>query len=236
MKTYDIAGQTVTTPVRVRDASAATVLFEVDAAAASALLPGDAFTLVETQPGRAHFALVLVDYRDNDLGAYHEVGFTFFVRPREGGEDGTFLTRLPVNQAFTNEAGRTIWGFPKTVEQIDVENTATSSTWTLRVDGQEVLTVRTPRGGTDETPPASMAAYTYLDGAPHRTTFTQGGEGSQILFGGDGVELTLGTHPIAAELTSLGLPGAPVVLTTWTERMRATFDVAVPLEAVASAG
>src|ERR1043165_5283074 len=128
MTTYDIAGQTVTMPVRVSDASAATVLFGVDAAAATALLPGDAFAIVETAPGRAHFAVVLVDYRDNDLGAYHEVGFSFFVRPRAGGEDGTFITRLPVNQEFTCEAGRTIWGFPKSVERIDVENTETTST------------------------------------------------------------------------------------------------------------
>src|SRR5690348_4466203 len=125
MTSYDIAGQTVTMPVQVRDASAATILYEVDAAAAQALVPGDAFRVVENEPGRAHFALVLVDYRDNDLGAYHEVGFTFFVRPVAGGEDGTFITRLPVNQAFTCEAGRTIWGFPKTVERIDVENTPT---------------------------------------------------------------------------------------------------------------
>ena len=235
MTTYDIAGQSVTMPVQVRDASAATVLYEVDAAAAQALLPGDAFRIVETSPGRAHFALVLVDYRDNDLGAYHEVGLTFFVRPEAGGEDGTFITRLPVDQPFTCEAGRTIWGFPKTVEQIDVENTPTSSTWRLRVDGDLVLTVRTPRGGTDDMPPAPLTAYTLIGGEPHRTTFTQGGSGSQVVFGGEGVELTLGGHPISGELTSLGLPDAPVVLTTWTERMRATFEAAVPLKALDSA-
>ncbi|GAA0221296.1 acetoacetate decarboxylase family protein [Cryptosporangium japonicum] len=229
MTSYDIAGQTVTMPVQVRDASAATILYEVDAAAAQALVPGDAFRVVENEPGRAHFALVLVDYRDNDLGAYHEVGFTFFVRPAAGGEDGTFITRLPVNQAFTCEAGRTIWGFPKTVERIDVENTPASSTWSLIVDGQHAFTVRTPRGGTDETPATPMAAYSLIGGEPHRTTFTQGGHGSQVVFGGEGVELTPGDGPLAKELADLGLPGAPVVLTTWTERMRATFEVPRPL-------
>jgi len=230
---YDIAGRTITLPVRVRDASAATVLFEVDAAAAAGLVPGDAFEIVETGPGRAHLAIVLVDYRDNDLGAYHEVGLTFFVRPRAGGEDGTFITRLPVDQPFTCEAGRTIWGFPKTVEQIDVESTATGSAWTLRMDGQPVLTLRVPRGGTDETPPAPMTAYSLIDGVPHATTFTQGGQGSQLVFGGEGVEVTLGTHPISRELARLGLPAAPVVLSTWLERMQATFGEAVPLKAPA---
>ncbi|MFG1926892.1 acetoacetate decarboxylase family protein [Cryptosporangium sp. NPDC048952] len=230
MTSYDIAGQTVTMPVQVRDASAATVLYEVDAAAAQSLLPSDAFRIVENEPGRAHFALVLVDYRDNDLGAYHEVGFTFFVRPAAGGEDGTFITRLPVDQAFTCEAGRTIWGFPKTIERIDVENTETSTTWTLIVDGRQAFTVRAPRGGTDDTPAAPMAAYSLIGGEPHRTTFTQGGRGSQVVFGGEGVELTLGAGPIADELAGLGLPGAPVVLTTWTERMQATFEDAEPVK------
>jgi hypothetical protein len=41
---------------------------------------------------------------------------------------------------------------------------------------------------------------------------------------GEGVSLTLGTHPIAKELASLGLPDARVVITTWTEKMQATFE------------
>ncbi|SHN46731.1 acetoacetate decarboxylase family protein [Cryptosporangium aurantiacum] len=229
MTTHQIAGQSVTMPVQVRDASAGTVLFEVDATAAAALLPTDAFEIVETTPGRAHLALVLVDYRDNDLGAYHEVGLTFFVRPRSGGEDGTFITRLPVDQPFTCEAGLKIWGFPKTIEQIDVENTDTSSTWTLRMDGQLALAVRVPRGGTDPTPPSPMTTYSLLDGVPHSTVFTQGGEGSQVVIGGEGVQVTLGQHPVGRELASLGLPDAPVVLSSWIERMKATFENARPL-------
>ena len=70
---YDILGTTVTMPVEVRDASAGTVAYEVDAGAAAALLPS-AFQVVEVSPGRAHLAIVVVDYRDNDLGSYREVG------------------------------------------------------------------------------------------------------------------------------------------------------------------
>jgi hypothetical protein len=231
--TYAIAGQTVTMPVQVRDASAGTVLFDVDAAAASALLPSDDFVIVETSPGRANLVIALVDYRDNDLGAYYEVGLAFIVQPRSGGAAGTFITRLPVNQPFTCEAGRRIWGFPKTVEDIDVQNTETSSTWTLRMDGELVVTVQTPRGGTDESPLAPMTAYTLIDGLPHGTTFSQQGQGSQMVFGAEGVHVTLGSHPVALELASLGLPDAPVVLTTWLERMQATFEEPEPLKDLA---
>lgn len=220
--THEVLGTTVTMPVQVRDGSSATIIFDVPLEAARALVP-ESFEVIEQQPGRAQFALVLVDYRDNDLGSYLEVGTLFFVRPAGGGEDGTFITHLPVSETFTCAAGNEIWGFPKTVEQITAVNGEATSTWTLSMDGELVLDVTLPRGGADEMPAMALASYTLLDGRPHLTRFTQGGTGSGMFFDG-AVELTLGTHPVAKELASLGLPGAPVVLSTWTEHMRATFE------------
>ena len=220
----------VNLPVEVRDASAATVIWEVDAFALAALLPTDEVEVVETAPGRAQFALALVDYRDNDLGSYLEVGFVAFVRPRAGGEDGTFITRLPVDGEFTCAAGREVWGFPKTVEELTFDVTEDHAVVTLTSDGELVLRVRVPRGGGDPMPPTPMASYTVKDGRLHRTQFTQGGEQTGLVFGPDGVELELGTHPWAKELAALGLP-APAVLSTWNEHMRATFEEAVPVSA-----
>lgn len=231
MTSYEILGQTVSMPVVVRDASSATVMYDVPRAAAQDLVPS-AFEVIESGPDRAQVALVLVDYRDNDLGSYHEVGVVFFVRPAvegsAGGADGTFIRHLPVDQPFTNAAGREIWGFPKTVQQIDVTLTDTTSHWVLTMDGELVLDVIVPRGGTDEMPQMEMASYTLKDGVPCVTAFGQGGAGSGMWFG-EGVSLTLGTHPVAKELQTLGLPDAPVVLSTWLEHMQATFGDAVPL-------
>jgi hypothetical protein len=224
---YDILGSTVTMPVEVRDASAGTAVFEVDAAAAASLLP-PTFEAVEVSRGRAHLAIVVVDYRDNDLGAYREVGLMFFVRPVGGGADGTFIVRLPVDQEFTCEAGQRIWGFPKTVEQIDLAYTDNTATCTLRMDGELVLRLCLPRDAAadGEMPPTPMKAYTMLDGAPHATTFTQGGTGFSMGF--DAVELELGTHPVAKELAGLSMSPAPA-FTTWTERMQATFEEPRPV-------
>jgi hypothetical protein len=224
MTSYDILGQTVTMPVLVREASAGTVIFDVDLDAAQALSP---FPVVESAPGRAQAALALVDYRDNDLGAYHEVGVIFFVQP-EGREAGNYIRHLPVDQEFTNAAGNQIWGFPKTVQQIDVTQTETSSRWVLTMDGELVLDITVPRGGADEMPAMQMTSYTLKDGVPHATAFSQGGTGSGMWFG-EGVSLTLGSHPVAKELASLGLPEAPVVLSTWLETMQATFEDALAL-------
>lgn len=221
-KTYDILGQTVTMPVDVRDGSSATVIFDVALDAARALAPAG-FEIVESAPGRAQFALALIDYRDNDLGAYLEVGTILFVRPEGGGEDGTFITHLPVTEEFTCAAGTLIWGFPKTVERIEATDTDTASNWVLTMDGELVVDITVPRGGSDEMPPMPLAAYTLIGGQPHVTRFTQGGSGSGVFFDAD-VALTLGSHPVAKELASLGLSPESVVLTTWTERMQARFE------------
>ena len=213
-------------PVVVRDASAATAIFEVDAAALSALVP-PAFTVRETSPSRAQVALALVDYRDNDLGAYREVGIIAFVRPAAGGPDGSHITRLPVDQLFTCEAGNQIWGFPKTVELMEVVYGPGTTTWTLSMDGELVLRLTLPAGGFEVMDPMELVSYTLFDGVPHATAFTQGGAESSI-GSGEGVVLEFGSHPLSKELASLGLP-APAVVTTWTGRLRATFEAPVPL-------
>ena len=80
-RSYEIAGRTVTMPVEVRDSSAGTAMFLVPVEEAQALIPGNALQVIEAAPGLTQLALVVVDYRDNDLGDYHEVGIVFFVTP-----------------------------------------------------------------------------------------------------------------------------------------------------------
>lgn len=233
MQSYEIQGRTVALPVLVRDASAGVAFFEVDAAAAARFLPGEAFEVVESSPGRAQLLVALIDYRDNDLGDYLEVGLTLFVRPAgstDPEDDGTFIVHLPVDQAFTCEAGNAIWGFPKSVQEITADHREGSSAWTLVMDGRLVARITVPRGGTDEMPQLPIHTYTYVDGEPRRTRFAQGGTGAQVVLGGEGVSLELGDHPIAEELGRLGLAtGAEAVMSTWTEHLQASFDEALPL-------
>lgn len=233
---FAIQGRTVTLPVEVRDASAGTALYLVDAHVARRLLPGDEVELVEAWPGRALLSLGMIDYRDNDLGDYDEISVAFFVRERGvggavswlgglvaalRGSVGTAIHRLPVNQSFTCEAGRRIWGFPKTVDEIAIRSEAGRAVCTWSCDGRPVFRFSVPRGGRRAMADRTLATYTWMEGVAHRTAFTSGATGVGVRPGG--AELELGTHPIADELRALGLPRR-ALLTTWMERMHGRFE------------
>ena len=146
-------------------------------------------------------SIACIDYRDNDLGDYNEVSIALFVRKR-GDRKGvpyigaaadmmrgllpTHIIHLPVNQSFTCEAGKAIWGFPKSK------------------DGQNVLKLSLPMGGKRNFPEQALCTYSYIDGVLHKTPFMSSAEDLGVGMGG--AELELGAHPIADELRSLGLP------------------------------
>src|SRR5437588_533942 len=93
---YTIEEQTVVLPVRIRDAASVYASFLVPASAVKRLLPAD-LTPLQTIPGRATCTIVGVDYRDGDLGTYHEVGVCFLLRPRH--RRGPDLVAMMRNQA-----------------------------------------------------------------------------------------------------------------------------------------
>ncbi|MBJ22455.1 MAG: acetoacetate decarboxylase family protein [bacterium] len=222
--TYEIQGRNVSLPAVVRDASSGTAMYMVDAGAAQHLVP-EAFEVVEAAPGQTQVTLIIVDYRDNDLGDYDEVGIVFFVRPagKPDAELGSYIYKLPVNQSFTCEAGCKIWGFPKSVEDLEFQYTENSASCKLTMSGQHVLTLTVPRGGDGESADSAATGYTLIEGVPHQNEFVRGGTGEQTIPGGEGVVLELGDHPLADELRALGLPTATPLLSAWTEHMRGSF-------------
>lgn len=216
---FEVQGQEVRLPARVRDAESLTATYLVDAAAARSLLPGPELELPELLPGRALLSLACIDYRDNDLGDYQEVSIALFVRERGAPRGlpwlgtlvdllrsrlGTWIHWLPVTQEFTREAGCRIWGFPKTLAEIGFRDRDALRECTLGADGRSVLSLAVPSGGTRRIPDAEMATYTWIEGVPHRTRFVSGAEGVGIHLGG--AELHVGEHPEADRLRALGLP------------------------------
>ena len=209
----------VSFPVEVRDASMASATFLVPRAGVAALLPPGLAPVVVARRW-AVLALVVVDYRDTDLGAYHEIGTCFLV------QGGAYIHRLPVDGDFTMRMGRELWGFPKWLTTSELSIDGASATCHL-MDGDEHILTLASRGlpkalpGTRET---TMHAFSYADGIVRRTPWTMRHTGARPRPGGTTVVLGE-RHPMAQELRSLGLPKR-AVLTTIVDRVEASFGEA----------
>ncbi len=235
---YVIQGRTVNMPCIVRDACSATATWLVSSRVAQGLLPGPELEIAEILPGRGLLSIACIDYRDNDLGDYNEVSIAFFVR-RRGDRKGvpyagaamdmmrgllpTHIVHLPVNQSIACDAGQIIWGFPKTVDEIDFDTSGDRARCIWNKDGQNVLKLSLPIGGQRDFPEKRLCTYSYIDGVLHETRFVSSAKGLGVQMGG--AEIELGAHPIADEMRSLGLP-KPALMSLWMGKMKGRFEAA----------
>lgn len=229
-------------PVEVRDATMCSAMYLVRADAARAVIAYSGLDVTEVLPGRAVCTLAFIRYRDSDLDAYNEFGVVFLVRPPDAGPPpsrgllsglrdmrragfGAFVHWLPVDQGFTLEAGRNIWGFPKEMADVDLRLGSSYKRCVLRKDGRLVLDLLIrpglpmPGGGL---PPVD--AYSHRDGVTRRTPWTMRPHGVRSRPGGGLIRL--GNHPIAKELSELGLPKR-ALMTTSIAHLTMSFDPAV---------
>lgn len=214
----------------------------VPAQAAQRIVDPTGLQVTGPLPGKALMALAVCRYDDTDLDAYHEVAVSFVVRPHDAdrsattgqrlaefakGQIGAYIHRLPVDQEFTCAAGRDIWGYPKWITTIDIDEApaARGAATVIRLvdEGQHVLTLSIARGWGVRLPDQAPPSYSLRDGTLRRTEWTMATEGSTGRFGG--ATLALGTHPMADELRSLGLPKA-ALYSSFSPQMSATFSAA----------
>jgi hypothetical protein len=224
----EIEGTTITFPMEVTRFDAATFTFTVPAAAAQALLPGSAFEVLETE-GDAQFVLALCDYHENPWGDYLEINLGFLVRAVDApeGETGSFVYRMPVDQAFTCRAGNEVMGFPKTVEELSVHSADGQVTFAMHAGGELVLSVSFPDAAATGTPErVDTDSYSYLDGRPYATRLSMD-LGTGFIDGAD-VTVEIGSGPVADELRTLGLPKAPD-FGAWGRDLSATFELGRPI-------
>lgn len=220
MTSHEILGQRVEMPVEIRQASAFMAMYSVPTDAAQSVIGYSGLEVLQYRPGHGICALVFVDYVDGDLGPYNEFGVAFMVRDHRArggsvvqdlkalttGRAGTLIHQLPVDGEFTMAAGRGIWGFPKVLADFDADHAGKVKRAAVSQEGRLIaeLTVKPgvplPGSGTN----TSLEAYTHLDGVTRHTAWDMNPSAVRSRIGG--AELHLGSHPIADELRSLGLP------------------------------
>jgi len=218
-------------PVRIRDAAVASAMFAVPAKAAQALIAYSGLEVFSPVASRALCSLAVIRYADGDLGPYHEFAVAFLVREPGSKKTGAFIHWLPVNQSFTLEAGRSIWGFPKVMADIAIDLSSRIKRCLVRLDGREVIELAikpgAPMPGGAGTP--KIDAYSCLDGVTRRTPWTMSPKAVRMRPGG--TRIRLGDHPIAQELRELGLDGAHALSSSTVGHLAMEFGPAVEVTA-----
>ena len=242
---WQVLGRTIGLPVEVRQAVQWGVQYLVPAAAAQRIVDPTGLEVTGPLPGRALVALAVCRYDDTDLDSYHEVAVSFVVRLHDAparpsavdrlrefgsGAIGAYIHRLPVDQEFTCAAGRDIWGYPKWITTIDIDepdqgDRRSGSGTTIRLvdGGTHVLTLTLAGGGPVRLPSQAPPSYSFRDGVLRRTPWEMSADGVAGRPGG--ATLVLGDHPMADELRSLGLPKR-ALFSSSASHMRATFGAA----------
>ena len=221
---YLIDGKAISFPVVVADASMLMNAFLVDASVAQNMINASGFRVLELFPGKAILQLLLVDYRQNELGDYNEGAIIFPVlTPGERkplplfgalyrlatGRVGNFVYRMPVDQAFTTHAGRFIWGFPKWMARIEIEFGAKRAAGRFFDEGELVFSIAAKTGRTAAVKEQRAASLAIRDGRAWKTWGTSTGSGLTFALGGK--RPAIGEHhPLALELRALGLPKRPL--------------------------
>ena len=136
---------------------------------------------------------------------------------------GAFVHHLPVDQSFTLEAGRKIWGYPKVMADFTVREGRRFG-FDLTVDGQFAVGMEfrpgLPVPSRFVGKPQVHNTYSFLDGVLRETPGEMRLTGVRYRPGGATVRL--GDHPYAKELAALGLPKR-AVMTTSAEQVEMTF-------------
>jgi hypothetical protein len=195
-------------------------MFSVDADAAQHMIGYSGLQVCRYLPGRAIVILMLMHYVDGDLGPYYEYGTNVMVNPpgsnatgvRALQNAGAFIHHLPVDQAFTLEAGRTIWGYPKVMADFTIRD-GRQFGFDVNIDGQLAVGMEFQPGLPVPSAFTSRAqvhnTYSHLDGVTRETSGEMKLTGVRYRLGG--ARLWLGDHPYAKELAALGLPKRALV-------------------------
>ena len=233
---HTIAGTVLTMPVEIRKANQHMAMFSVDADAAQQMIDYSGLQVCRVMPGRAVVILMLMHYIDGDLGQYYEFGTNVMVNPpgsdvsgpRALQSAGAFIHHLPVDQAFTLEAGTTIWGYPKVMADFTIRD-GRQFGFDMSIDGQLVVGMEFRPGLPVRLTPRTQAqrSYSHRDGVLRETPFEMTMTGSRNRIGG--VRMWLGDHPYGKELASLGLPKR-AMLSSSVDNVQMSFGDATVLQ------
>jgi hypothetical protein len=206
-------GQTIDLPVSM-DSTITAVVLPADRQAAAELLP-DGLSPIRAGRGTAAVWLLSATHRnvgDGALDDYHE--FAVMVAATDGPSAGipyvsptlrteTYVWYMPVTTEPARAFGEEIWGYPKIVADIDIEEGERRRRTTVTVDGDHLLTF-TMRNPPTISRSDTLTTYAVRGGRLLRVRADVTGELGVWPYTRE-FSYTLGNHPRAATLRDLAL-------------------------------
>ncbi len=206
------------------------VFFSADEAKVAPLIPASSLYPVRLINKKVCVAVAAFNYMETSIGPYGEVAVAVPVvygkKPppllpllREGNFPGfgLLVLHLPVTTLRARDGGRGVWGYPKFSS--DMVFTVTPEFMACRLsEGKKlILEIKVARTGSIRHTDMPLITYTVKDRKLIRTVIPQTGLFRDRLFPGES-GLTLGDHPVAEELSTLGLAEKPFLARYALER------------------
>lgn len=165
-------GQTVELPLECEFTMVGGV-FPAPARRLSAALP-DRLSALRIAPGVGAVTLASIEYHYvGGLDPYDEFAVVVPVvadartdlpgAQLVGGDLGGYVTYLPVTTEASVALGREIWGYPKEVADVAIEDRGAVRRTTVAIDGERVVSLAVRKGATSERE-LTTRSYTQLDG------------------------------------------------------------------------
>lgn len=219
----DVGGFEIELPIRYYRSDVFIGIFSAELDAARELLPSSRLHPVRLTKNRAAAGIVAFNYLETGVGPYGEIGiavlctldreappFAPLLAEAAWPGFGAFIAHLPVTSRIARQAGRTVWGYPKFVADMDFDITPESQSVDLREGGKDILSFGVRRSGLAIRDRRALVTYT-VRGMELIRTKVPTLANYQSGFGRRAGSLTLGDHSVAATLRDLGVGSTPQV-------------------------
>lgn len=235
---WDVDGVRSRPPGYVNRVEIFGAVFPADPTACASLLPSDELALLRLPGGRAAVFVGAFQYRDitmrgftGSASPYGEVMAALLVTRRgapplipllgfglpvpAAWRPAMLYLAIAVTHRWARDAGWAM-GFPKFVADIDVKDAPPLRRVHVSEDGQAIVDLAIPVGGTVRQAVQPMGGYTVLDGRLLEVDSLALAY-QRVAMGGRGVELRLGDHEVAKHLQDMGISERAFASLVWPQ-------------------
>ena len=191
--------------------------------------------------GKPTVALGLIKYKKSDLGAYNEIilsipvvqhhektGLSNWIdlyanfSKRKGGQ---YIIHIPVTTQVSVDAGRTLWGYPKTLLPIthDFESGGIN-TLLLNESNKPLITVSGNTGFEIPIPAMPLMTYSFLNEALLKTTVNVSCKMNCKINSGLTIQVADPNHLIGKTIRDLGIENKKPIFTIESKKFKAGFN------------